>query len=118
MFEIEKEENPRSKIQTTQRAIEANQKTQDFSTDAQKKEARRVQHLVSSLREKTKSTSLSKKRKTVVESVEVHMIKLEDLPEPLSMREFREICLREGLPLHTGTNDDYPTGLEHEKTMA
>lgn len=38
--------------------------------------------------------------KEISDAVAVHLIKLEDLPQPLSKREFREICLREGMPLH------------------
>ena len=45
-----------------------------------------------------------KKRGQTVEAVSVHVMKLEDLPEPLTRREFREICQREGIPISAGGN--------------
>lgn len=35
----------------------------------------------------------------VVDPVKVHVLKLQDIPDPLSKREFKEICIQRGIPI-------------------
>ena len=44
----------------------------------------------------------------------VHVIKLEDLPDPLSRPDFRVICQRQGIPIHLNKEGDQGTTTGNE----
>jgi len=51
----------------------------------------------------TQSTQWRKKKHQLENPVQVHLIKLKDLPEALTEREFRDYCVQLGLPMQSAS---------------